>query len=55
MTHLKLKLPFARRGRRRPRRSDDPSAIFKTFIHLLSRMQAHAKNGASEAPASEKA
>jgi hypothetical protein len=55
MTHLKFKLPFARRGRRRPRRSDDPSEVFRTFVHLLSRMQAHAKIGASEAPAPDKA
>lgn len=54
MTHLKFKLPFARRSRRRPRR-DDPSEVFRTFVHLLSRMQAHAKTGASEAPEPDKA
>lgn len=54
MTQLKFRFPFARRGRRRSRRSDDPSAVFKTFVHVLSQMQAHARSAMPEAPAPEK-
>jgi hypothetical protein len=52
---MKFKLPFGRRARRRARRSDDPSEVFKTFVHVLSRMQAHARIAPSETPSAEKA
>lgn len=45
MTHLKLRLPFSLRTRRRAQRPhDDPGDVFRTFVHLLSQMQAHARS-----------
>lgn len=45
MTQMKLRLPFQKRGRgRRPaRRCDEPAAVFKTFVHVLAQMRAHAR------------
>ncbi|WP_424361448.1 histidine kinase [Methylocystis parvus] len=41
MTQIKFRLPFQKRGRRRPsRRPDDHADIFKTFVHVLARMHA---------------
>jgi hypothetical protein len=51
---MTFRLPFGRRGRRRPRRLDDPSQVFKTFVHVLGRMQAHARGAAAETAAPEK-
>lgn len=53
MTHLKLKLPFSIRPRRRLRRREDPADVFKTFVQVLARMQAHAR-GPSPAAALER-
>ncbi|WP_442754703.1 histidine kinase [Methylocystis sp. JAN1] len=41
MTHRKFRLPFQKRGRRRPaRRPDDHAEIFKAFVHVLAQMHA---------------
>lgn len=55
MTHRKRRLSFLNRAKRRPpRRDGDPATVFKTFVHVLAQMQAHARNGASSAPFPEK-
>ncbi len=54
MTHMKIRLPFGRRGRRRSRQLDDPSHVFRTFVHVLGQMQAHARGAAAETAAPEK-
>ena len=36
---IKMRLPFSRR-RRPPRRADDPSEVFRTFIHVLAQLRA---------------
>jgi hypothetical protein len=47
MMQKKLRLPFAKRGRRRTaRRHDDPDAVFKTFVHVLAQMQSNRANSA---------
>ncbi len=44
MTHLKLPTTFARRTRRRTARaSDDPCAVFKTFVHVLAQLRAESR------------
>ena len=48
MTHLKFKLPFPKRGRRRPRNTNDPAAVFRTFVHVLARMQAQARESPAD-------
>lgn len=41
MTRKKLPRPFQKRSRRRAASgSDDPAAVFKTFVHVLAQMQA---------------
>jgi hypothetical protein len=41
MTLRQLRLPFFKRDRRRaPRRAEDPAEVFRTFVHVLERMQA---------------
>ncbi len=40
-------LPVSLRTRRRPRCHDDSAEVFRTFIHLLARMQAHARGPAT--------
>ena len=41
MTMKKFRLPFQKRGRRRVMRADDPSQVFKTFVHVLARLQSN--------------
>lgn len=41
MTHMKLRFPFQKR--RRARHRDDPSEVFRTFVHVLAQMHAHAR------------
>ncbi len=44
MTYMKWRLPFGKRGRRRAARGrENPSAVFKTFVHVLAQMHAHAR------------
>jgi hypothetical protein len=41
MTLRHLRLPFFKRDRRRaPRSGEDPVEVFRTFVHVLERMQA---------------
>lgn len=54
MTHRKFRLPFGKRGRRRPRHAGDPMAVFKTFVNTLARMQAHARESPADTAATEK-
>jgi hypothetical protein len=54
MTALKRRLAFSVWTRRRPPRlRDDPADVFRTFVHVLAQMQAHARN-ASPAGEAEK-
>lgn len=55
MMHKKFWLSFAKRGRRRPRHADDPKVVFKTFVHVLALMQAHARESPTETSSTEKA
>lgn len=41
MTIKKIRLPFQKRGRRRATRVDDPAQVFKTFVHVLARLQSN--------------
>ncbi|MCX7899246.1 MAG: hypothetical protein N2444_04045 [Methylocystis sp.] len=46
----KFRSPFNKRSRRRAARgSDDPSAVFKTFVHVLAKLRAEARNAQSGA------
>jgi hypothetical protein len=55
MMHKKFWLSFGKRGRRRPRHADDPTVVFKTFVHVLALMQAYARESPAEAHSTEKA
>jgi hypothetical protein len=55
MTHRKFRLPFPKRGRRRPRPVGDPAAVFRTFVHVLARMQAQARESPAETAAEKMA
>ncbi|MCC3244679.1 histidine kinase [Methylocystis sp. WRRC1] len=47
MTHVTWRFPFKKRGRRRASRyREDPSAVFKTFVQVLTQM--HAQTRASD-------
>ncbi len=55
MTHLRLRLPLSLRARRRAsRRHDDPAEVFRTFVHLLAQMQAHARSPSSTGAEAER-
>ena len=56
MTIRKLRLSLSGRGRRRmARRQEEPAEVFRTFVHVLAQMRAHARAGhASVAPVAEK-
>jgi hypothetical protein len=54
MMHKKFWLSFGKRSRRRPRHADDPTVVFKTFVHVLALMQAHARESPVETSAPEK-
>ncbi len=48
MTNSKTRSMFHRRERRR-RPANDPAEVFKTFVHVLARLQADARGGAGVA------
>lgn len=54
MMQKKFWLHFGKRGRRRPRHASDPAVVFKTFVHVLSLMQAHARESPAETSTTEK-
>jgi hypothetical protein len=48
MTHRKPRFPWTKRARSRraPQPRDDHAAVFKTFVQVLARMRANAREAA---------